>query len=881
MGRISRIASFLSLCIVFLALGFLSLGKKAQAISTTFTFTAGGDYSANSSTSASLDLLPTTGASFHLALGDMSYSQLVPESAWCDYVKSHVGTTFPFELLSGNHEDNGPDGLIENFAACLPDQLGIITGEYAKEYYFDYPPATPLARFILISPNLTFSNGTTYQYTAGSTRYNWLADTIDSARIAGIRWVIVGMHEDCLSMATKPCEISADLMNLLISKKVDLVLQAHDHTYQRSKQLGLRGACSAVPVGAFDANCVVDDGSDDQYTAGNGTVFVIAATFGADLYDINTLDPEAGYFVKWMGLNSEPRHGFMKYTVSDAAISAQFVGSTAGTFTDSFTLVQGSATLTPPPTPTQTLTPTITSTSTLTATSPVGSASLTFVVEADARVKQASPNTNYGPLAYLSVDGAPDPIEESYLRFTVNTVNGPIQSAKLRVYVTTDGTNNGPAAYLANNTWTESALTWNTKPALISAATDNKGSLPTNTWAEYNVTPLISGNGTVTLALIADSTDGAQFSSREGAFPAQLIVTYAISSATATSTSTPTFTSTSTSTDTPTSTSTFTSVPVVTDSSSPTRTDTITPMASDTSTPSSTATDTPLPTATHAATSTFTETSVAMPSFTATATSIPTATSTTTRAATSTSTPTATFTRTSTPTSTNTATTTPTRTLTPTPTVSSDLIFADGFESGTLSAWSASVTNGGNLNVTTTAALVGSQGLRAVINNTTAIYVTDDTPNAESRYRARFYFDPNSITMSNGNTHTIFYGYQGTSTQILQVEFRRSSGVYQVRASVRNNKSTWSSSNWFTINDAPHFLEMDWRAATAAGANNGSLTFWIDGAQQANLTGVSNDTRRIDRVRLGAVEGLDSGTLGAYYFDAFESRRQNYIGSAP
>jgi hypothetical protein len=206
------------------------------------------------------------------------------------------------------------------------------------------------------------------------------------------------------------------------------------------------------------------------------------------------------------------------------------------------------------------------------------------------------------------------------------------------------------------------------------------------------------------------------------------------------------------------------------------------------------------------------------------------------------------------------------------------LIFADGFESGTLSAWSASVTNGGNLNVSTTAALVGSQGLRAVINNTTAIYVTDDTPNAESRYRARFYFDPNSITMANGNTHTIFYGYQGTSTAILQVEFRRSSGVYQVRASVRNNKSTWSSSNWFTISDAPHVLEMDWRAATAAGANNGSLTFWMDGTQQANLAGVSNDTRRMDRVRLGAVEGLDSGTLGTYYFDAFESRRQTYIG---
>jgi len=29
---------------------------------------------------------------------------------------------------------------------------------------------------------------------------------------------------------------------------------------------------------------------------------------------------------------------------------------------------------------------------------------------------------------------------------------------------------------------------------------------------------------------------------------------------------------------------------------------------------------------------------------------------------------------------------------------------------------------------------------------------------------------------------------------------------------------------------------------------------------------------------LGALAGMDAGTSGTYYFDAFESRRQNYIG---
>jgi len=864
MGRNFRAALTLSIGFLLLPVIFIDLGRKAEAAPVSFVFAAAGDHSVNSRTTASLDLLANSGASFYLALGDMSYGQMTPESAWCDYVKSHVGSSFPFELLAGNHEDNGPDGLIENFATCLPDQIGGFNSEYAKEYYFDYPVSSPIARFILISPNLTFSNGQTYQYTAGTARYNWVADTIDNARIGGLQWVIVGMHKDCLTIGTKPCEIGADLMNLLISKKVDLVLQAHDHTYQRSKQLALSPACPAVPVGVFDANCVVDDGSDNLYTTGNGTVFVIDAVFGAEMYDVNLLDPEIDYFAKWMGLNADPRFGFMKYTVSDAGIFAEFIGSTAGSFADSFNLLSGSATLTPPPTATQTLTPTVTSTPTPTNTSPVGSASMTFAVEADARVKQASPGTNYGALTYVSVDGAPDPIEESYLRFNVSGVSGAVQSAKLRVYVTANGTINGPAVQLASNSWTESTMTWNTKPALLSAASDNKGALATNTWVEYDVTPLVSGNGTYTFALIADSTDGAEFSSREGAFPAQLVITYAIAL------STPTPTPTAGAIPTSTNTHTVTPVPTSTNTPSPTSTDSVTPLPNNTNTPTSTDTFTPVPTAT----------STSIPTSTHTPTSTPTGTSTHTPTVTPTQTATRTLTPTSTRTQTPTVTSTATFTRTPTATTSADVIFADGFESGSLSAWTSSTTDGGDLSVNASAALVGNQGLRAVINNTTAIYVTDDNPNSEIRYRARFYFDPNSIVMSNGNANYIFYGYTGTSTDVLRIEFRRSSGAYQLQAAARNDKSSWSASNWFTISDAPHFVELDWRASTAAGANNGSLTFWIDGVQQANLTGIDNDTRRIDRVRLGAVSGLDSGTLGTYYFDAFESRKQTYIGPA-
>jgi len=208
----------------------------------------------------------------------------------------------------------------------------------------------------------------------------------------------------------------------------------------------------------------------------------------------------------------------------------------------------------------------------------------------------------------------------------------------------------------------------------------------------------------------------------------------------------------------------------------------------------------------------------------------------------------------------------------------SDAIFSDGFESGNFSAWSATITNTGRLSVTTPAARFGAFGMRALITNTTAMYARDDTPNAESRYRARFYFHTNSITITSGNAHYIFAGRSSAGTDVLYVEFRYSSPNYQVRAQIRNDSTVYSNTNWYTISNAWHFIETDWKASSASGANNGYLSLWIDDALKQTLSNVDNDTRRVDEARLGPLSGIDSGTSGTEYFDAFVSRRTTYIG---
>jgi len=227
----------------------------------------------------------------------------------------------------------------------------------------------------------------------------------------------------------------------------------------------------------------------------------------------------------------------------------------------------------------------------------------------------------------------------------------------------------------------------------------------------------------------------------------------------------------------------------------------------------------------------------------------------------------------------NQPTPTPTQppTPTPSPTPSPDLIFADGFESGTLSAWSSSTTDSGDLSASAAEALVGTQGMQALIDDTTSIFVTDNSPNAEAVYNAQFYFDPNSITMANGDNHFILYGYSGTKA-VLRVQFKFSNGVYQVRAGLQNNGAAWTDTSYATISNAPHAIEVDWQAASGPGTNNGGLTFWIDGVQVSGVSGIANDTLKIDSVRLGAVNAVDAGTSGIEFFDAFESRRQTHIG---
>jgi hypothetical protein len=216
----------------------------------------------------------------------------------------------------------------------------------------------------------------------------------------------------------------------------------------------------------------------------------------------------------------------------------------------------------------------------------------------------------------------------------------------------------------------------------------------------------------------------------------------------------------------------------------------------------------------------------------------------------------------------------------PAPPVLPDAIFADGFESGDLSAWSA-ITNGTDLTVSSSAALGGGFGLGAIVDDVAPRYVSDWSPVSLKGYAARFYFDPNGISMASGNAHILFRAMDAASKTALQLEFRSFQGDYQIRAYAPWDSGGTYSSPWFRLSDDPHLIEPIWQAASADGASDGWLSLWIDGESVASGSGLDNDTRRVDKIDLGAVAGLDSGTSGTYYFDAFASTAGIPIGPDP
>jgi hypothetical protein len=155
---------------------------------------------------------------------------------------------------------------------------------------------------------------------------------------------------------------------------------------------------------------------------------------------------------------------------------------------------------------------------------------LIFMPLHDAYVKSSTPTSNYGTVATLRQRVTSSETLRTYLKFDVSGISGPVQSAKLRFYVT-DGSNNGGAVYVVSNDyagtttpWTESGLNWNNAPSLSGTPLSSLGGVSTGIWVEFDVTSAIAGNGSYSFGLKNTSSDAVYFGSKENSNKSQLVI---------------------------------------------------------------------------------------------------------------------------------------------------------------------------------------------------------------------------------------------------------------------------------------------------------------------------------------------------------------------
>jgi hypothetical protein len=611
------------------------------------------------------DLLVNTNLAAVLALGDVQYYCGSYQAFLQSYDLSWGRIKSITHPAVGNHEyltHGGSSGSTDctasnSGAAGYFEYYGSAAGTAGQGYYsFD------IGAWHLIALNSNCSDaggcGTS------SAQYKWLQSDLTAHPN---QCTLAFWHIPLYSSGGRASSNSQPFWNLLYAYHADVVLNGHDHIYERFAQQDPSGLADPNGIREF----IVGTGGSDHTTitsiAANSelrntnTYGVLELTLHAASYDWQFV-PEAGK------------------TFTDSGSNGCHSSSSAQTATPTFT-----ATNTPTPTPAGTLPATDTPTPTPTAPT-TGNQSFTFTPVADAYVDSSNPTVNRGTLTTIRIDGSP--IVNSYIRFDVSGLSGPITQVKLLIHANSSGNQGIRIMSVADNTWGETTINYNNAPPMGNLLATSTA-FSSGTWVTLDVTAYITGNGIFSFGVTDPNATAISMAAREsGANAEQLVVSTSDSTsptatltptATQMNTDTPTFTPTPTNALAMTATPTFTATPTetmaVTNTPAFTPTPTITLVVSATPTVTPTMTDTLAVTITPTFTSTPTNTLAvsATPTFTPTDTS--TVTNTPTFTPTPTNIPSITDTPTFTPTQTNISTATNTPTPTPTATSSGGQTF--------------------------------------------------------------------------------------------------------------------------------------------------------------------------------------------------------------
>jgi len=139
---------------------------------------------------------------------------------------------------------------------------------------------------------------------------------------------------------------------------------------------------------------------------------------------------------------------------------------------------------------------------------------LTIPVTQDAHVNANKPNGNTGNATPFLVGTSPQ--IRAYLRFAVSGVGTrTVLGAQLRLYTSNGSPNGGSFFGTDGKAWTETGLTWNNQPALVGSAVASAGTATVGSFKQVDVTPLVTGDGTVDIGVTSSSSDQVGYASKQ------------------------------------------------------------------------------------------------------------------------------------------------------------------------------------------------------------------------------------------------------------------------------------------------------------------------------------------------------------------------------
>ena len=150
----------------------------------------------------------------------------------------------------------------------------------------------------------------------------------------------------------------------------------------------------------------------------------------------------------------------------------------------------------------------------------------------DAYVRLGTPTTNFGNVTSMRLRQSGGDKLNSYLKFDVTGVAGPIISAKLRLQVTEASVSGGSAYSVSNNyngtstPWVQADINWNNAPAISGSPLSSLSAVSLGDLVEFDVTTAVTGNGIISFGMATTSSDMAQYSTQEGVMKPELVIEY-------------------------------------------------------------------------------------------------------------------------------------------------------------------------------------------------------------------------------------------------------------------------------------------------------------------------------------------------------------------